>query len=96
MSQPWIEGRFEENVITATVDLICQRCLEPMELTLSSDTKLALISETQAALADHYDLAGYELIDDFLLPLPRLLSRGGRTPSLPYRRPAGNSRASAG
>ncbi len=57
-----------EGSVTATVDAVCQRCLEPFELELSADLKLLFAGdETQAADESGFEV--WELDEETLRPL---------------------------
>jgi uncharacterized protein len=60
---PQLEGR-----VSATVDAVCQRCLEPCELELSADLRLLFAGEeTQAADESGFEV--WELEEETLRPL---------------------------
>ena len=46
-----------EGSLAATIDAVCQRCLEPMELALSAELKLLFASDSAQAT----DVSGFEL-----------------------------------
>jgi len=52
-AHPTLSGDFE-----TTLNRVCQRCLEPMELPVSGEFEVALVRDLQAAdaLADRYDI----------------------------------------
>ncbi len=51
--------------VTATIDAVCQRCLEPMRLPLAAELRLLFAS----APADNEEYELWELDEDTLLPL---------------------------
>jgi uncharacterized metal-binding protein YceD (DUF177 family) len=59
---PQLEGR-----VTATVDAVCQRCLEPFELELAVNLKLLFGGE--GSEADESDFEFWELEEETLRPL---------------------------
>ena len=65
---PVLEGR-----VSATVDAVCQRCLEPMELALSAELRLLFAhSETDDSETEPSDESGFEvweLDEETLRPL---------------------------
>jgi uncharacterized protein len=60
---PALEGR-----VSATVDAVCQRCLEPFELQLSADLKLLFGGDATQA-ADESGFEVWELEEETLRPL---------------------------
>ena len=60
---PQLEGR-----VAATVDAVCQRCLEPLELQLSADLKL-LSGGDEVQVADESGFEVWELEEETLRPL---------------------------
>ncbi len=60
---PAVEGRIE-----VTIDLVCQRCLEPMQLPLVADLRLLFAGDqADAVTGDSYEI--WELAEESLRPL---------------------------
>jgi uncharacterized protein len=57
-----------EGSVAATVDAVCQRCLEPMELALSAELKLLFASDPAQA-TDDSGFEVWELDEETLCPL---------------------------
>ena len=60
---PMLEGR-----VTAMLDSVCQRCLEPFEMPLAVDLRLLLGDDESASMSDD-DLEIWELDEDTFRPL---------------------------
>lgn len=56
-----------EGTVTATLDTVCQRCLQAMELPLAVDLRLLFTDDD--TLADNADFEVWELNEDTLRPL---------------------------
>ena len=64
------QGRWPalEGDVTATIDAVCQRCLEPMRLPLAAELRLLFAAEADAAMASE-GFEVWELEGDRLRPL---------------------------